>query len=123
MVEHRILRCCVEPPPNQKPKPGRVYEAKRVIAFAVLLVVLAAPAWNADAQYNLALMYKKGRGVPQDYVQAHMWLNLAGAQGHRQAAKYRGIIAERMTPAQIAEAKRLAGKWRPRRQSGAALNN
>ncbi|MFN2150265.1 MAG: SEL1-like repeat protein, partial [Anaerolineales bacterium] len=33
------------------------------------------------AQYNLGLMYSKGRGVPQDYVKAHMWLNLAAAQG------------------------------------------
>ncbi len=105
----------MEPPPNQKPKPGRVYEAKRVIAFAVLLVVLAAPAWNADAQYNLALMYKKGRGVTQDYVQAHMWFNLAGAQGKIKAVKNRDMVAKRMTPAQIAEAQRLARKWRPRR--------
>jgi len=48
-----------------------------------------------------------------------MWLNLAAAQGNRQAAKYAGkyrdIIAKLMTPAQIAEAQRRAGKWRPRR--------
>ncbi len=68
-------------------------------------------------------MYANGQGVPQDYVQAHMWLNLAGAQGNKVAAKNRDIVAKLMTPAQLAEAKRLAGKWRPRRQSGTAPDN
>jgi len=28
---------------------------------------------NADAQYNLGLMYYKGDGVPVDYTRAFMW--------------------------------------------------
>ncbi len=73
-------------------------------------------------------MYGNGQGVPQDYVQAHMWYNLAAAglppgEDHDTAAKNRDIVAKLMTPAQIAEAQRLAGKWRPRRQSGAAPDN
>ncbi len=68
-------------------------------------------------------MYYNSQGVVQDYVQAHMWFNLAGAQGDKQAAKNRDIVAKRMTPAQIAEAQRRAGKWRPRPQSGAAPDN
>jgi len=36
---------------------------------------------NAKAQYNLGVMYAKGRGFPQDYILAHMWLNLSGANG------------------------------------------
>jgi hypothetical protein len=31
------------------------------------------------AQYNLGVMYGTGEGVPQDYVQAHMWFNLAAS--------------------------------------------
>ncbi len=38
------------------------------------------------------------QGVPQDYVQAHMWFNLAAA------TKALDTVAKRMTPAQIAEA-------------------
>ncbi len=35
---------------------------------------------NAEAQYNLGYMYGEGLGVPQDdYVQAHMWLNIAAS--------------------------------------------
>ncbi len=157
---------------------------KRVTAFAVLLVVLAAPAWAgwdegiaaykrgdyatafremrplaeqglANAQFNLGLMYRKGQGVPQDdaeavrwyrraaeqddaatqvalgvmygkghgvpqdYVQAHMWFNLSAAglppgKDLDSAAENRDNVAKLMTPAQIAEAQRLAGEWRPR---------
>jgi hypothetical protein len=32
---------------------------------------------NAEAQYSLGYMYASGQGVPQDYVLAHMWFNLA----------------------------------------------
>ncbi len=104
---------------------------------------------DADAQFNLGIMYdngrgvpqdyvqavrwyrkaaeqggakaQDGRGVPQDYVQAHMWFNLAAAgsppgESHDTATTNRDIVAKRMTPAQIAEAQRLARGWRPRRQ-------
>ena len=36
---------------------------------------------NADAQFNLGLMYEKGRGVPQDYKTAMKWYRLAAEQG------------------------------------------
>ncbi len=52
--------------------------------------------------------------MPQDYVQAHMWYNLAGAQGLEQAAENRDIVAKRMTPAEIAEAQKLAREWKPK---------
>ncbi len=69
---------------------------------------------HAGAQYNLGQMYRKGQGVPQDYVQAHMWVNLAATQGREDARKARDILAFQMTPAQIAEAQRLAREWKPK---------
>ena len=65
------------------------------------------------AQLNLGDMYEKGQGVPQDYVLAHMWLNLAAAQGIEIAGEIRNLLAKNMTPAQIAKAQRLARQWRP----------
>ena len=53
--------------------------------------------------------------MPQDYVRAHMWFNLSAAQGNQDAAKNRDNIAKRMTPAQIAEAQKLAREWQPKR--------
>ena len=36
---------------------------------------------NRQAQYNLAVMYASGRGVPQDEAEAHRWYRRAAEQG------------------------------------------
>ncbi len=76
----------------------------------------AAAQGQAVAQGNLGVMYRDGHGVPRDYVQAHMWLSLAASRlppgsDRDTAVKNRDIIAKLMTPAQIAEAQRLAREW------------
>ena len=54
-------------------------------------------------------MYGLGTGVLQDYVRAHMWFNIAAISGKsKNASKNRDTVAKRMTPAQIAEAQKLA---------------
>jgi TPR repeat protein len=58
--------------------------------------------------------YANGAGVPQDYVLAHMWFNLAARQGYPSAEDHRDTLAKKMTPAQIAEAQRLAREWKPK---------
>ena len=72
---------------------------------------------NAAAQHNLGLMCANGRGVPQDFVQAHMWLNLGApaltGEYRDDAVEARDSVAADMTPAQIAEAQKLAREWRP----------
>ncbi len=75
----------------------------------------AAEQGYAAAQYNLGIMYYKGRGVPQDYVRAHMWINLAAATGDETAREDRDLITKKMTPAQIAEAQKLARRWGPKK--------
>jgi uncharacterized protein len=75
----------------------------------------AADQGDATAQLLLGIMYTNGQGVPQDYVSAHMWYNLGAAAGNQDAAKIRDIVAAQMTPAQIAEAQRLAREWKPSR--------
>ena len=72
---------------------------------------LAADQGLDLAQSNLGNMYDNGYGVPQDYIQAHMWFNLAAAQGNEDAIGNRDIIAGKMTPSQIEEAQRLAREW------------
>ncbi len=75
----------------------------------------AADQGYAAAQYNLALMYHNGEGVPQDDVEAHKWRNLAASRvtGDKQKeyAEVRDATAKQMTPAQLAEAQRLAREW------------
>ncbi len=103
-----------------------------VLALSVLALTLIAP-WGcgqdpdaltelrrqaeqglASAQHSLGFRYATGDGVPQDYVQAHKWVNLAAAQTTESAEDYRSArdkLAERMTASQIAEAQRLAREW------------
>jgi TPR repeat protein len=80
----------------------------------------AADQGDASAQFNLGVSYEYGKGVPQDYVQAHKWANLAAArflasqtEFRANAVKLRDFIAEKMTPAQIAEAQKQAREWKP----------
>ena len=79
---------------------------------------LAADQGTARAQCDLGGMYENGQGVPQDYVQAHKWFNLSASRamaGVRDyAVKNRDILAAKMTPAQIAEAQKLASAWKPK---------
>jgi TPR repeat protein len=76
----------------------------------------AAEQGDDFAQYRLGVVYQVGRGVPQDFVRAHMWFNLVAAKNsslRESAARNRDQLAEKMTPAQIAEAQRLAREWKP----------
>ncbi len=96
----------------------------RVTAFAVLLVVLAAPAWagwdegvaayergddatalrefrvlaeqgNASAQFSLARLYRQGRGVTQDYAKAVRWYRKAANQGYAGAQASLGFMYDK----------------------------
>lgn len=69
----------------------------------------AAASGFPAAMLNLAVRNRVGTGVLQDYVRSHMWASLAAAAGgHENALTLRVACEERMVPAQIAEAQRLA---------------
>ena len=76
---------------------------------------LAAEQGHLGAQEFLGAKYWVGSGVPQDYVQAHMWLHLAASrltgEDREKAVEAGDSVALLMTPAQIAEAQRLAREW------------
>ena len=99
---------------------GLRYDNAQDYAEALRWYRLGAEQGQFAAMRNLGLMYAEGRGVPQDDVQAHMWINLAASRLSAAAAR-RGIrdgivklrdgVENRMTPAQITEAQRLAREW------------
>ena len=80
-----------------------------------------AAADDGDRRAMLALgrAFVKGLGVPQDYVEAHKWLNLAASRGDAQAAAERDALAEKMTVEEQAEARKLARAWHPGDRAGA----
>ncbi|MCZ6771248.1 MAG: hypothetical protein O7G83_04570 [Proteobacteria bacterium] len=64
----------------------RAFDAKQFKA-AFVEWKAAADAGDDKSQVRLAGLYEEGRGVPQNYVQAHLYFNLAAAV----AAKY-GVV-------------------------------
>ena len=84
-------------------------------AEAVKWFQKAADQGNAKAQHNLGVMYYNGQGVPQNYVNAYMWLCLAAAEGDQRSVTARDVVVKKMTPTQIAEAQKLASKWKPKK--------
>ena len=69
---------------------------------------LAAEQGHVLAQHELGAMYALGQGVRKDDVYAYMWWNIAASTGNRDSMVNRDIVATRMTPSQISEARRLA---------------
>jgi TPR repeat protein len=99
---------------------GKMYESgegmRRDPVEAAKWFRLAADQGHTGAQFYLGGMYASGSGVPRDYVQAYMWFDLSseGSQDFFAAAS-RSAVADKMTPAQIAEAQKLASAWRLKR--------
>jgi len=81
---------------------------------AVKWYKLAAEQGFALAQNNLGGMYYEGKGTLQDYTRAYVWFYIAASLGNGDARKNRDIVEKKMTPAQIAEAQKLAREWTPK---------
>lgn len=71
----------------------------------------AADQGVIGAQDFLGSLYAEGLGVPQDYAQAMMWLLIAKAGGDTLSDQGLQQLESLSTPAQIAEAQRMAREW------------
>lgn len=60
--------------------------------------------------YGLGVDYSKGQGIPRDYKKAFYWFSLSAKLGHKDAAKKRDLIAKKLTPQQLSEAKEKAAQ-------------
>ncbi len=82
----------------------------------------AAEQGHPVAQRRLGYYYEIGKGVPKDIVQAHKWYNLSASRfkelgnfaAHSLRIHILNSLEKSMTPAQIAEAKKLAREWKPK---------
>jgi TPR repeat protein len=83
-------------------------------ATAMQIMRPLADQGHVTAQNVVGLLYYFNYGG--DYVSAYMWFNLAAAQGNSFAEMFLKDTADKMTPEQIAEAQKLARKWRPTTQ-------
>ncbi len=78
----------------------------------------AAEQGYAYSQYRLGQMYESpgrfGVTLAQDLIEAHKWYNLSAAGGDPAGERARTELETKMTPAQIDEAQRRAGAWKPK---------
>jgi hypothetical protein len=84
-------------------------------ATAMRLMRPLADQGDTTAQTVVGLLYYFNYGG--DYVSAYMCFNLAAAQGNAFAEMFLNNTADKMTPAQIAEAQKRAREWKPNTQS------
>lgn len=84
-------------------------------AEAVKWTRKAAEQGVAIAQFNLGVAYAKGQGVPQDNVQSYCLFSLAasgdGGENQRKFSRTRDLVASRLTPDKLMEARRMAREW------------
>jgi TPR repeat protein len=94
---------------------GRGSAASGARARSIKLLRRAARAGLPEAMYYLGIMYERGRHVLQNFLQAHMWYNLAAARGFKKAARRRDELLKqrKMTPQLVVTAQQMAMKWKP----------
>jgi TPR repeat protein len=94
------------------------YGLDRDPAQAVLWLTRAAEGGHAAAMQRLGNRYAMGEGVTQDLVRAHKWLALAATRGGDVVGFLAGAdlrrLLDRMSPAEIGEARHLVEQWQPR---------
>jgi len=88
-------------------------------AHAYTLFEMQAQAAQHDAQFNLALLLKSGRGTPQHYPEALMWSWLSYPGGIEKSRALAEEIIEYLPPETIAEIReKVATRLRKRIDDG-----
>jgi TPR repeat protein len=103
---------------------GKNYEAgrsglKKDYAEAANWYRKSAEQGNIYAQASLGILYHAGKGLPHDDVQAEMWFTIsadhAPPNDRDTIAEMRDSVAAHLSPEQIAQARRLAHDWQPKK--------
>jgi TPR repeat protein len=102
---------------------AKLYDSWGAYAEAAKWWLRAANRGVATAQMRLGNYYAQGIGVPQNYMLAHMWLNIAGSRmdaeytnpeqplEREECFRSRDLVAQSMTKDQVVEAQQLARDW------------
>lgn len=66
---------------------------------------------NRIAQFHLGALYFEGRGTDIDLAEAYFWLRVSAHQGERRAQKLMQLVAEKLSPEEIADTENRALEW------------
>jgi TPR repeat protein len=68
------------------------------------------------AQFNLGVMYYEGESVPQDFVEAYKWADIAAVGGLAEALELKEAAAVQMNQDSLMKAKALAQEFLEKRK-------
>ena len=85
--------------------------AEQGFAEAMRWVRESAEQGNVKAQFTLGDMYRTGRGIPKNFIQAYAWYNIAAAQGEEMAKEELKYILPVMATADITKAQELSSEY------------
>jgi hypothetical protein len=94
---------------------------KKDYAFAVHMYGVAASWAYKPAEYNLAVMYALGQGVPVDLPRAMAWMTLAAERGEKQYVQARELINAKLSNAEFTKADAIYGELYPTYGDASAL--
>ncbi|MGN6549285.1 MAG: peptidoglycan-binding protein, partial [Pararhizobium sp.] len=66
-----------------------------------------------DSQFNLAILYAQGNGVPRDLAQSYKWFAIAALAGDKDAAEKRDEVAKALKPGELDAMKTAVKAWKP----------
>jgi TPR repeat protein len=78
----KFIRSCLRRMPGIGLAVALALSAGASFAGGLAGTLVAAEQGNADAQFNLGIMYDNGEDVPQDHAEAARWYRRAAEQGH-----------------------------------------
>jgi hypothetical protein len=97
--------------PEADARPGEYYfllavhaYSKKDFAFAIQMYEVAAAWAYKPAEYNLAIMYARGQGIPADLPRGMAWMALAAERNDKRYVEAREAIYAEMTPEQFEQA-------------------
>ncbi len=85
------------------------------IQKAAEMFTKAAERGVLDSQYNLAVLYQQGLGVPKSLVDAYVWFSIAGAQGDTDAAERGKTLAPELSREEMQQANTRIQAFTPKR--------
>ncbi len=102
--------------PEADARPGEYYFLLAVHAFrkndftfAIQMYEVAAAWAFKPAEYNLAIMYSRGQGIPVDLPRGMAWMALAAERNEKRYVDAREAVYAEMTPEQFEQANAI---WR-----------
>ena len=82
----------------------------RSMILALMISVSPLPDGDAQSALSNGMRYLNGDGVERDHQRALVWFYIAGAQDHKLARPYIGLVEPYITPGQRGHARALANR-------------